>query len=330
MKRGECIPGGARPEDPAHGAGAGCLLEGAHCVAHCGDGDRGLRAAGREDGGETARKGARGICTAKEQEEGKCMRFLAHVADQVRLGEPYKCTVINPGRGGETVARACMAALRSQMVVLRSPLSSVLPFAVLPASRQQPHAPRRSRTISRVSLALHLSHIIIRRAHGPRDAPWAVWTTPAGLVALAQNPPALLSGGVVRGQGGAGGRHVPMRTYRYDAHWRLARSFTASANLGLEGLGHCSAYDRYPCIPFAADCHQLRLHPRLLLFAPSEPLPTWASRRASSLQNSSPISRNTPTVRVFHRSNRDTHTTYCPPVDKRELQQWYAARPRSR
>ena len=86
----------------------------------------------------------------------------AHVADQVHLGESYKFTVINPGRGGETVVLACMAALRSQMVVLRSPLSSVLPFSVLPASRQQ-HARPLSRTISRISVTYHLSRKIMRR-----------------------------------------------------------------------------------------------------------------------------------------------------------------------
>lgn len=61
MKREECIPGGARLEDLAHGAGADSLLEGAYCIAHWeyGDGDSGPASvtarAGRE--GRTAERG---------------------------------------------------------------------------------------------------------------------------------------------------------------------------------------------------------------------------------------------------------------------------------
>ena len=61
MKREECIPGGARLEDLAHGAGADSLLEGAYCITHWeyGDGDSGPASvtarAGRE--GRTAERG---------------------------------------------------------------------------------------------------------------------------------------------------------------------------------------------------------------------------------------------------------------------------------
>ena len=71
-----------------------------------------------------------------------------------------------------------------------------------------------------------------------------------------------------------------------------------------------------------------------ILDAPLIPLISsspWANRRANSPQSSSQISRNTPTVRVLRPASPDTHKT-CPPVDKRELQQWCVTRlrPRSR
>ena len=84
MEEERCIPGGARLEDLAHWASASGLLEGTDCITHGeyeGD-EEGQRATRREEAGKdwTAgrrlEKGARGICTAKEQEEGKCMRFL--------------------------------------------------------------------------------------------------------------------------------------------------------------------------------------------------------------------------------------------------------------
>ncbi len=79
----------------------------------------------------------------------------AHVADQVHLGESYKFTVIIPGRESRDGRTARKAAPGSQMVVLCSFHRSVLPFSLLPASRQQ-HAPPPSRTISRISLTYPL------------------------------------------------------------------------------------------------------------------------------------------------------------------------------
>lgn len=63
--------------------------------------------------------------------------------------------------------------------------------------------------------------------------------------------------------------------------------------------------------------------PPLLVRSPTTP---WASRRANSRQSSLQISRNTPTVRVSHPAARAARTHDQPPVDKRELQQWYVTR----
>ena len=86
-----------------------------------------------QGGGEKARKGAQRYLYCEGTGRRQMHAVPAHVADQVHLGESYKFTVINPGRGRETVVLACMAALHSQMVVLRSSRSPVLPFSLLPA-----------------------------------------------------------------------------------------------------------------------------------------------------------------------------------------------------
>lgn len=79
-----------------------------------------------------------------------------------------------------------------------------------------------------------------------------------------------------------------------DAHG-LAGAFTASVNLGASTLaGYCSAFATIS-LSFLVPS----LSPPRTSQQPTTP--PWASRRANSRRNSLRISRNTPTVRVFHR-----------------------------
>ena len=95
MEWGGGIPGGARLEDLAHRASAGCLLEGAYCIAHGDDGDVRLatkkekeRASGEgQDGGEKARKGVERYLYCEGTGRRQVHAVPAHVADQVHLGE---------------------------------------------------------------------------------------------------------------------------------------------------------------------------------------------------------------------------------------------------
>ncbi|KAI0720236.1 hypothetical protein C8T65DRAFT_8198 [Cerioporus squamosus] len=241
MKREESIPGGARLEDLAHWAGAGCLLDGAYCIAHCGDGDRGLGCSWAERAGKAGRRrdgSKRGERYLYCEGAGRRQMHAvpAHVADQVHLGESHKFTVINPGRGGETVALACMAALCSQMVVLRSPLSSVLPFSVLPASRQQHvsrppyHQPR----FACITLIAQNNAGVRRPALATRLGPRGAGGGRAAASGLGRG--AGVAGVVwaaLEEDKGGGGSNSPDADLsgHHDAHWRLARR-TASANPG--------------------------------------------------------------------------------------------------
>ena len=92
-----CVPGGARLEDLAHWASAGCLLEGADSIAHSLGGKEELGASREEerssgegqDGGEKARKGVERYLYCEGTGRRQMHAVPAHVADQVHLGESY-------------------------------------------------------------------------------------------------------------------------------------------------------------------------------------------------------------------------------------------------
>ena len=211
------------------------------------------------------------------------------------------------------------------MEVLRSLQSCVLPFSV-PPCLEAAACLSSHRTISRVSVTFHLSRLKYTRAHPAGEASVAsratVATQGAGwLGARSQRRRQgrcvvwwnkVGTGALGRRTGLWAGRYVPIWTYRATMTQQpgAERSRATASRIWLQA--------QQPTI----------LDAPLIPLISSSP---WANRRANSPQSSSQISRNTPTVRVLRPASPDTHKT-CPPVDKRELQQWCVTRlrPRSR